>query len=130
MDKALPIISRANPRLLASRTYFVAITDDGDVIGSGGWSREQPGARKIERGIGHIRHFATHPDWTHSGVGRAIHERCADEGKAVGLDCFECYASLNAVDFYTKLGFDAVRPMDVVLNDQVVLPVMLMEQAL
>ena len=130
LDKALPIICRANPRLLASETYFLAVTGDDDVIGAGGWSREQPGTLKILEGVGHIRHFATHPDWACRGVGRAIHERCVDEARTAGLDRLECYASLNAVDFYAKLGFNAMQAMDVSLSDVCVMPVMLMQQAL
>ena len=130
LDQVLPIICRANPRLLASQTYFLAVADDGDVIGSGGWSRERPGTQKIEPGVGHIRHFATHPDWACRGVGRAIFERCANEAKSASVARLECYSSLNAVDFYAKLGFKAVRPMRVSLNDEHAMPVLLMEKVL
>ncbi|MEM7041521.1 MAG: GNAT family N-acetyltransferase [Pseudomonadota bacterium] len=128
--KVLPIICKANPALLASTTYFLAVTAEGDVIGSGGWSREQPGTLKIQTGAGHIRHFATHPDWTRRGVGRAIHERCAREARAAGLDRFECYASLNAVDFYERLGFKEVRPVDLPMGGSVAMPALMMERDL
>lgn len=68
-NKLLPIISKGNPRLLASGTYFLAITPDGEVIGSGGWSREQTGTRELREGLGHIRHFAIHPAWIGRGIG-------------------------------------------------------------
>lgn len=99
LEKLLPIIAKANPRLLASGTYYLMVSAGGEVIGAGGWSHEQPGRQKRQGCLGHIRHFAIHPAWTLRGVGRALYERCAEEAKVAGLGRFECYASLNAVDF-------------------------------
>src|SRR5688572_8970402 len=64
---AMPTISRANPKLLASGTYLVAEID-GEAAGCGGWTREQPGTGEIADGIGYIRHFATHPGHRRRGV--------------------------------------------------------------
>lgn len=54
---ALPSMSRANPKLLASGTYYVAEID-GTAAGCGGWTMEKPGSDEIVAGVGHIRHFA------------------------------------------------------------------------
>lgn len=37
---ALPLMTRANPRLLESGTYYVAVTASGTIIGCGGWTVE------------------------------------------------------------------------------------------
>jgi hypothetical protein len=39
MVTAVPLISRANPALVRSGTYYVAETSDGQIIGAGGWIR-------------------------------------------------------------------------------------------
>lgn len=39
---ALPAMSKANPALLASRTYYV-VEDGEQIIGCGGWTAEKPG---------------------------------------------------------------------------------------
>jgi N-acetylglutamate synthase-like GNAT family acetyltransferase len=130
LKKVLPIITRANPRLLASGAYFLAVTADGEVIGSGGWSRERPGTKEIQDGLGHIRHFATQPSWTGCGVGRAIFEPCKGDAKAADLGRLECYSSLNAVDFYARLGFKEIRPVEIPLGGDLIMPAMLMECAM
>jgi GNAT superfamily N-acetyltransferase len=68
----LPLMTKANPRLLASGTYYVAEADGGSLAGCGGWTAEMPGSGEVVPGVGHIRHFATHPQWTRRGVASAM----------------------------------------------------------
>jgi GNAT superfamily N-acetyltransferase len=105
----IPLITTAQPKLLASGRYYVAVAADGAVVGCGGWSHERPGSGGIEPGLGHIRHFATHPDWTGRGVGRALFARCAADAARDGVTRFECNSNLNAEGFYRTLGFLPVR---------------------
>ena len=81
LSAALPLMTNANPRLLASGTYYVAVTGDGSIIGCGGWTAEAPGGGESTPGVGHIRHFAVHPDWTRRGVGLALLNRCIEEAR-------------------------------------------------
>jgi GNAT superfamily N-acetyltransferase len=113
---ALPLMTRANPRLLASGTYHVAETGDGALIGCGGWTVDRPGTGEVVGGLAHVRHFGTHPDWARRGVGRALFAQCADEAKARGIGRFECYSSLVAEDFYRALGFTVIERMDIELR--------------
>lgn len=80
LDAALPFMSRANPKLLASGTYYVAEID-GAGAGCGGWTREKPGSGEIAEGLGHIRHFATHPAYLRLGVARRLLEHCLAEAR-------------------------------------------------
>src|SRR5688572_20469091 len=73
---ALKVMTKPNPSLLASGTYYLAESPGGRIVGSGGWTLERPGTRVIEPGVAHIRHFATDPSWAKRGVGRAIYDRC------------------------------------------------------
>jgi hypothetical protein len=43
---ALPIISRANPSLLRSGTYYVAEDGEGEALAAGGWSHSGPAGRR------------------------------------------------------------------------------------
>lgn len=61
---ALRSTTSANAAFLASGTYHAAETTDGRLVGCGGWTREVPGTGEVVENIAHIRHFATHPDWT------------------------------------------------------------------
>ncbi len=130
LEKLLPLIARAHPHLLASGTYYLAVSVSGGTIGVGGWTRERPGTGNVEPGLAHIRHFAVHPDWAGRRVGRALVEHSFDRARAAGVERFECYSSLNAVDFYRRCGFLVVRPVDIPMPDGLVMPSMLMERTL
>ncbi|GAB4230615.1 MAG: hypothetical protein Kow0049_12580 [Stanieria sp.] len=67
--------------------------------------------------MGHIRHFATHPEWVGKSVGRKIYERCEQEAKIAKIHCLECYSSWNAEGFYAALGFKAFKNIDIILGN-------------
>jgi N-acetylglutamate synthase-like GNAT family acetyltransferase len=133
LSAALPIITRANPALLASGSYYCAVDGDGQIVGCGGWTRNAPG-RTVTLGneisdCGHLRHFATDPDWLRRGVGRAIADICFRDAARAGLLALECFSSLNAEPFYVSLGFERVEARDVVVGGAVAFPSVLMRRA-
>lgn len=129
LGPALELMTKANPALLASGTFYVAESIDGVIVGCGGWSREPPpGDHKAGPNLGHIRHFATHPEWTNRGIGRAIYDVCEADAQSAGIDCFDCNSALNAEGFYAAVGFDSVRSLDVALGPGVVFPGVLMHR--
>jgi GNAT superfamily N-acetyltransferase len=81
---ALPTMSRANPKLLAISTYYVAEIS-GTAAGCGGWTMAKPGSDEIVDGVGHIRHFATHPAHVRKGVGRLLLDVCLAEARDAGM---------------------------------------------
>ncbi len=125
---ALPRITRANPALLSSGSYYLAEIEGGAIVGCGGWTRERPGDGEVVPGLGHIRHFATHPDWVRRGVGCAIYRRCEAAARGAGLRRLQCYASLNGERFYAALGFRAVREIAVPMGRDLRFPSILMER--
>jgi predicted N-acetyltransferase YhbS len=127
---ALPVMTAANPVLLASGNYFVAVDRDERIVGCGGWSRERPGTGATEPGLAHLRHFATHPDWARCGIGRAIYARCARDARRAGARRLECYASLNAERFYAALGFAAVHKIDIPMRPGLLVPSVVMRRRL
>jgi GNAT superfamily N-acetyltransferase len=127
---ALPLMTKANPRLLASGNYFVAETGTREIVGCGGWSHERPGSGALEDRLGHVRHFATHPDWVRKGIGRALLARSIETARAEGIKCLECNSSLAAEAFYRALGFETVGPVDVDMGGSVRFPGIIMQMAL
>lgn len=117
LSTVLPVITQANPSLLLSGTFYLAETTNKLIIGCGGWTKEKPGSEEIKQGIGHIRHFATHPEWIGKSVGKTIYARCEQEAKIAKIHCLECYSSLNAEGFYAALGFKALKNIDVTLGN-------------
>jgi N-acetylglutamate synthase-like GNAT family acetyltransferase len=113
LDPALKLMTRANPKLLSSGTYYVAESESGSIVGCGGWTRENPGGEDSMEAVGHIRHFGTHPDWIRRGIGSAIFQKCEEDARASGIREFECYSSLNAECFYCALGFKRIAVLDI-----------------
>jgi GNAT superfamily N-acetyltransferase len=119
---ALPLMTKANPRLLASGTYYVAESGSDAVVGCGGWTVEAPGGGGSRPGVGHIRHFAIHPEWTRRGIGRALLDRCVEEARARGVGNLECFSTLTAEAFYRAAGFVTVGPINVPMSPTIALP--------
>jgi N-acetylglutamate synthase-like GNAT family acetyltransferase len=128
LSPALKLMTKANPSLLCSGTYYVAELTTALMVGCGGWTLERPGTGTVEPHIGHLRHFATHPAWTGHGIGRAIYRLCESDARSVGVIAFECYSSLNAEGFYSALGFKRTREMDIELQPGIALRSVLMRR--
>jgi len=122
LARAMPLMTKANPVLMASGKYHVAETGKGEVVGCGGWSLERPGTKEIVGGLGHIRHFATDPAWNGRGVAKAILVQCFLDAESQAVFTMEAYATLAAMGFYRALGFSALETIEVSLAPGVVLP--------
>ena len=124
--RALPLLTKANPALLSSGTWYVVELSgaDGTLVGCGGWARQRPDVpnEPVDPVLGHIRHFATHPNWTRRGIGRALFDRCVADARAAGVCTFECYSSIGAERFYRALGFSTVEPMTLALAENLTIP--------
>jgi GNAT superfamily N-acetyltransferase len=126
LARALPLLTKANPRLLASGTYHVAETADRVAVGCGGWSPDRPGTGELSPGLAHIRHFATRADCVGQGIGRAIYARCEAQARAAGFEAFEVYSSFGAERFYVSVGFVTVGRIDLALGGNIMFPGVLM----
>jgi ribosomal protein S18 acetylase RimI-like enzyme len=126
LDAALPWMTQANPKLLKSSTFYVAETQDGTVVGCGGWTSDRPGTGELVPQLAHIRHFATHPQWLRRGIGRAIYLHCEGRIRSTEARTVECFASLNAEAFYRALGFETAQRVEVAMGADVMFPAVLM----
>ena len=129
LARALPMMLRAQPSLIASGNYYVAEADGG-IVGCGGWSREAPDAPAGEEGVAHIRHFAVGSEWIGRGIGRALYDRCEECARAAGIRHFECYSSLNGEPFYRALGFERLGLIEIAMRPGTRLPSIHMRRAI
>ena len=127
---ALPLISRAQPRLLSSGTFYVIEDEDGTVLGAGGWSRAAPGGAREAAGFGHVRHVVTDHRSTRRGVGRALMTYVLDQARGAGLRRLACQSTLTAVPFYAACGFRALGEVAVPLRPGITFPAVAMERDL
>jgi GNAT superfamily N-acetyltransferase len=145
LQRALPLMCRANPSLLTSSTWYVVEDplDATTLIGCGGWTPHSP----LQDDVPHLRHFATHPNYARRGVGRAIWdrswmdwmnyhahnmetegERRPNETWARTRPDMEVLSTYSAVPFYKSLGFVSVQDMFVPLSDECQFPCVLMRR--
>lgn len=126
---ALPLISRANPSLVTSGSYFLAENDEG-LLGAGGVTRARPPGAAAGRNWAHVRHVVTDDRALRRGVGRAIMSAVvarALDWRAAGL---EAMSTRTAVPFYAALGFDLVAEIDVPLRPGITIPAVRMRRRL
>jgi ribosomal protein S18 acetylase RimI-like enzyme len=128
MAACLPLMTKANPVLLASETYYV-VCEQEQVLGAGGWSWAEPGTKKISPGLVHIRHFAVDPSATGRGLGRQLFQRCLDDIAATDATTIDCQSSLNAVEFYRAVGLQPVGLFEIDMGEARRMPAMRMQMS-
>jgi GNAT superfamily N-acetyltransferase len=127
---ALPLISRANPALLRSGTYYLAEDEDGRALAAGGWTYTAPQGGVGPRDLGHIRHVATHPSALRKGLASAIMDRCFREARAAGLTWMMAQSTRTAVPFYRAMGFEDRAEIEVMLRPGIGFPAVEMARGL
>ena len=100
----LPLISRANPALLRTGSYFVA-ESGGSVVGAGGWTSGSPIGLHGQDDLGHVRHVVTDHRRTRAGIGTSLMTHVFETAMASGMTRLEALSTRTAVPFYEALGF-------------------------
>ena len=127
----IPLISKAQPRLVTSGTYFVVVDFKDAVVGAGGWTRSgPPGFASGPGQIGHVRHVVSDHRRLHEGIGRRLMEHVFLTARAAGVTQLECFSTLTAVPFYAALGFSELGPMTVQLRAGIDFPAVHMRRLL
>jgi GNAT superfamily N-acetyltransferase len=98
---------------------------DGQVAGFGEWADSEDG----DETVGEVVACYVHPDHANQGVGTALLERLHAELREAGYDRAALTASLNAVAFYERQGYEVVERFDLEPHD-VEFPVARMEREL
>ena len=130
----LPFITTPRQQLLTCGTWYVVedpVTKD--IVGCGGWTLRAPNSNSTnvtEVPVPNLRHFATHPEWTRKGIGKALWTRTwRDVSDVVGPETpLEVYSTITAVPFYASFGFVPVRHVEVPMGKDCLFPVMFMRR--
>jgi GNAT superfamily N-acetyltransferase len=126
MVTAVPIISRANPALLRSGTYYVAEDSRGAILGAGGWTLKG----KTGEAAAEVRHLVV--DWRvqRRGLGRRLMMGVFAEAKRFGIGRLDAQATLSAAAFYEAMGFEALARVNVPLRPGIEFPAVMMRRFL
>lgn len=112
----LPRISRAQPRLVTSGTYFV-VERDAEIVGAGGWTRDGRDGT-----LGHVRHVVTSDRHLRRGVGRELMAHVFATARAAGIARMVCWSTFTGAPFYAAMGFVQRGEIEVPLGQVVRFP--------
>lgn len=82
----------------------VACDINGDIVANAGWVWFDDGEARLTM-------VFVHPDWFGRGVGSRLVDRVETHARSAGATGLVVRSSLNAVSFYERLGYTAIRPM-------------------
>ncbi|MBC7505338.1 MAG: GNAT family N-acetyltransferase [Sandarakinorhabdus sp.] len=107
-------------QLIEDGCYYLAELD-GELAGSGGWSRRATlyggdhsagrDARMLDPATepARIRAMYTHPDFVRRGVGKAVLACCEDAARRAGFARVELMATLSGQPLYRAAGFERLE---------------------
>jgi GNAT superfamily N-acetyltransferase len=121
IEGALATVFTLDSQLIADGTYFVALTDAGQMAGCGGWScrktlyggddqLEKVELERLEPGVdaAKIRAIFVHPKFARMGLGSRILEAAENAAAAAGFTRFEMGSTLTGVALYRLKGYREV----------------------
>lgn len=130
IELSIKSVFGVDKELIADQTYFVVESEDGRIIGCGGWSKRQTlyGASVYEQSrdsnllnpeidSAKIRAFFIHPDFARKGIGTAILEACENEAKSFGFKSAEMMATLPGVKLYAVRGYESDQQVKVPIGE-------------
>jgi N-acetylglutamate synthase-like GNAT family acetyltransferase len=126
LQAALPLMTRANPELLSSGSFYVA-EKSGAIVACGGWTFNAPGSQSLVDGLIHARHFAVDPELAYHGLGRLLFNRCVADAAAKGATTIQAFSSLNAERFYRRMGLRTIEYSQIPVTGNVHFPIVVME---
>jgi GNAT superfamily N-acetyltransferase len=94
-----------------------------ELVGTAGWSSADDGGS-----MARIRYIFVRPLFTGMGLGRRLVLAAEDLARQARLRTFTVYATVNAVGFFTRLGYEVASPGVRPLSSACALPVAVMQK--
>ncbi len=128
-------------QLISDGTYFIAQID-GQVVGSGGWSRRSTlfgGDHSAGRNAAllnpatdaaRVRAMYTDPNFARRGIGRAILNACEAAARVEGFMRAELVATLAGEPLYAACGYAPLEQMTSVTSKGIAIPLLRMGKRL
>jgi GNAT superfamily N-acetyltransferase len=118
IEGALATVFTVDSQLIADGTYFVAVADDGELAGCGGWSFRKTlygGDHQIEKvaperldpaiDAAKVRAIFVHPKFARMGLGSLILAAAESAAVESGFSRFEMGSTLTGVALYALKGY-------------------------
>jgi GNAT superfamily N-acetyltransferase len=122
IEASLATVFTIDSQLIADGTYFVALSESGELAGCGGWSKRRTlygGDHQVERVVpelldpavdaAKVRAIFVHPKFARMGLGSLILKAAEDAAVAAGFRRFEMGSTLTGVALYSLKGYREVE---------------------
>ncbi len=130
IDASLKTVFTTDSQLIADGTYFVALAEDGELAGCGGWSKRKTlygGDHQMEKiepelldpavDAAKVRAIFVHPKFARMGLGSLILHAAEDAALAAGFTRFEMGSTLTGVALYSLKGYREADRVKVPVGD-------------
>jgi len=130
MDASLKTVFTTDSQLIADGTYFVALAEDGELAGCGGWSKRKTlygGDSQMEKiepelldpavDAAKVRAIFVHPKFARMGLGSLILNAAEDAALTAGFMRFEMGSTLTGVALYSLKGYREADRVKVPVGD-------------
>jgi GNAT superfamily N-acetyltransferase len=130
IDASLKTVFTTDRQLIADGTYFVALAEDGELAGCGGWSKRKTlygGDHQMEKieselldpavDAAKVRAIFVHPKFARMGLGSLILQAAEDAVLAAGFTRFEMGSTLTGVALYSLKGYREADRVKVPVGD-------------
>ena len=141
IEAALETVFTIDSQLIADGTYFVALSEDGEMAGCGGWSKRKTlygGDNQVEKivpelldplvGAAKVRAIFVHPRFARMGLGSLILDAAERAALAAGFNRFEMGSTLTGVALYSLKGYREVGRVTVPVGNEEEIEVVRMEK--
>jgi GNAT superfamily N-acetyltransferase len=118
IEGALATVFTIDSQLIADGTYFIAVAENGELAGCGGWSFrktlyggdhqiEKVAAEKLDPAVeaARIRAIFVHPKFARQGLGSLILHAAESAATEMGFRRFEMGSTLTGVPLYWMKGY-------------------------
>jgi GNAT superfamily N-acetyltransferase len=143
IEGALATVFTVDSQLIADGSYFVALTEEGELAGCGGWSFRKTlygGDHQVETiapdrldpavDAAKIRAIFVHPKFARMGLGSLILETAEKAAAAAGFVRFEMGSTLTGVALYALKGYREVERRKVPVGGREMIEVVRMVKGL
>ncbi len=126
IEASLKTVFTTDTQLIADGTYFLAISESGEVAGCGGWSKRKTlygGDHQVEKiepelldpavDAAKVRAIFVHPRFARMGLGSLILKASEDAAVAAGFKRFEMGSTLTGLKLYALKGYREVDRVQV-----------------
>ena len=140
IDSCCQFVCVPDRQLLEDKTFFVAETETGILVGCGGWSfrnKLYAGPTDVPQkneqlnpstDPARIRAMFTDPDYGGKGIGSIILDRSEKSAKALGFSRGALGATLSGLSFYAAKGWIKMSEEQAILPDGTAIQVIQMEK--